>query len=241
MKTKARYDKATRTGERRDQREGRSDRGRDRLTPAELAYADGIVRQMASALHAVQTGDGWDAVRTTILPMLRRVGRSAWNGPDAVELLVPPGLPTRFGVDLGPAMALVSPTLLETWGVDAMTLLGSALDNLRRRVVEEPPHVQRLAAVGIPEATVIQGQAWGSALVLVPDRLATLIGPEPRMLLAPVRNMLVALPEDVDIESVDRLWQAITRDAPDELDLVPLLWTGSEVTFGDEPRETRIH
>jgi hypothetical protein len=54
-------------------------------------------------------------------------------------------------------------------------------------------------------------------------------GAEPRILLAPVRNTLIALPETVDPEFAFDLWQALASGAHDALDVDPLRWTGTAV------------
>jgi hypothetical protein len=55
------------------------------------------------------------------------------------------------------------------------------------------------------------------------------------VLLAPVRNTLLALPDDVEDELAIDLWQAIAHGAHDELDVDPLRWTGSTVArLGDD-------
>ena len=75
----------------------------------------------------------------------------------------------------------------------------------------------------------IQGQGWGSALLLLPDVLAPILGPRPKTLLAPVRNTVVALPEDVDVDLAVGIWHALADGAHDELDVEPLRWDGTTV------------
>jgi hypothetical protein len=83
----------------------------------------------------------------------------------------------------------------------------------------------------------IQGQGWGSSLLLLPDALGPILGPDPRLLLAPVRNTLVSLPDDVDIDLAAGVWHALADGAHDELDVEPLRWTGSSVVaIGDPSR-----
>ena len=92
--------------------------------------------------------------------------------------------------------------------------------------------MERIHPDGV-ETIAIQGQ--GSALILVPELLGPILGKEPRLLLAPVRNTLVALPDDVDPDLAFRLWDAIAEGCHDELDLNLLHWTGTTVVAdGDE-------
>jgi hypothetical protein len=150
------------------------------------------------------------------------------------HLLVPPGIWTGFGIDMGPAFSHVSQVLLDGWKVDHATLLGTALVNLAELVRREPPVIDTLQLEGI-DVTAVQGQGWGSSLVLAPELLRPILGPTPRLLMAPVRNTLLALPEDVDGDLAADLWQVIANGAHDELDVEPLRWTGTAVTLVGGP------
>ena len=101
-------------------------------------------------------------------------------------------------------------------------------DNLRAVVRREPPIVERLDPDGVP-ITVVQGQGWGSSLLLLPEVLEPFIGPEPMLLLAPVRNTLVAVPDAASTEFLEDLYLAIAGGAPDALDPRILRWTGRAV------------
>ena len=192
-------------------------------------------RRALEALRGFDPSGSWDEVRPAVLPLLKRVRHPFPPDAAPMHLQVPPGIWTGFGIDIGPAWAHVSRGLFRRWGIDEATLLGTALENLRRRVLEEPPQVERATVAGT-SLTVIQAQGWGSALVLAPDRLGAIIGPEPRTLLTPVRNALVALPRDVDIEVAAEVWEAFIDTGADELDVDPLAWDGRTVTgFGAGP------
>lgn len=150
-----------------------------------------------------------------------------------IHIQVPPGIPTGFGIDFGPAFSHVSTPLMEQWGVDHATLLGTALENLRRLIVEEPPEIQRLRHDGVG-IVGISGQGWGSSLLLLPDALRSILRDQPRVLLAPIRNTILALPEDVEWEIAVDLWDSLADGANDELEVEPLRWTGSSVVaMGD--------
>ena len=192
-----------------------------------------LLRKLLSAADGLDLDAPWETISPTILPVIKRV----WHPypPDAAPLhiRVPPGIPTGFGIDFGPAFSHVTPQLVERWGVDEATLLGTALENLRRLVVVEPPVVQRFAHQGV-DVVAIQGQGWGSSLLLLPDVLRPIVGADPRVLLAPVRNTVVALPDDVDSEIALDIWDAVAEGAHDELDVDPMRWTGSSVVaLGD--------
>ncbi len=176
----------------------------------------------------------WPQVASLVLPILRRVRHPYPPEAAPMHVFVPPGVWTGFGIDFGPAFTHVTAGQVERWGIDHATLLGTALENLRALTVVEPPRVERIHPEGV-ETIAIQGQGWGSALILVPEVLRPILGERPRLLLAPVRNTLVALPDDVDPDLAFRMWEAIAEGCHDELDLNLLRWTGSTVVAeGDE-------
>jgi hypothetical protein len=164
------------------------------------------------------------------VPVLKRVHHPYPAEMAPIHIRVPPGIWTGFGIDLGPAFSHVSQTLLDGWGVDHATLLGTALANLTDLVRREGPIVDTVPVEGV-QVTAIQGQGWGSSLILLPELLRPILGPTPRVLLAPVRNTLLALPDDVEDGLAIDLWQAIAQGAHDELDVDPLRWTGSTVAL----------
>jgi hypothetical protein len=187
-----------------------------------------VLRRTVEAFDAVDLGAGWDAIAPMVLPLLKRVTHAFPSEATPIHLHVPPGVWAGFGIDVGPAWAHVSRPLMERWGIDEATLLGAALENLRRRAAEEPPRIEEVTFEDA-RITVAQAQGWGSALILAPDRLRSIIGDAPRVLLTPVRNALVALPEAVDVEVAVAIWQAFSEGSDDELDVDPLRWTGSSV------------
>jgi hypothetical protein len=176
----------------------------------------------------------WPDVASRILPILRRIRHPYPPEATPLHIFVPPGVWAGFGIDFGPAFTHVTSGQVERWAVDHPTLLGTALENLRAMTVVEPPRVERIHPDGV-ETIAVQGQGWGSALILVPDVLRPILGDVPRLLLAPVRNTLIALPEDVDPDLAFRLWDAIAEGCHDELDLNLLRWTGTTVVAdGDD-------
>jgi hypothetical protein len=187
-----------------------------------------LVEQLLSAFRGFDPTGPWSAIAPRIVPVLKRRHHPYPPEIAPLHLLVPPGVWTGFGIDLGPAFSHVSQALLDGWAVDHATLLGTALGNLAELVRREPPVVESFPLGGI-EVTAVQGQGWGSSLILAPELLAPILGPVPRLLMTPVRNTLIALPDDVDDDLACDLWTAIARGAHDELDVDPLRWTGTTV------------
>jgi hypothetical protein len=219
-------------GARRDRRQTKERRDRDgarvRVQPLGGTMDPDDLARLTEAFETFDPAAPWRTVAPTILPVLKRAWHPYPADAEPIHIHVPPGIPTGFGIDVGPGFSHVTPQLVERWGIDAATLLATALENLRAIVRVEPPAVDRFRHEGV-DIQVIQGQGWGSALILLPDVLQPLIGPAPRVLLVPVRNTLIALPAAVDPELVLELWSAIAGGAHDALDLDPLRWTGTAV------------
>jgi len=236
MKTTKAQDRARSAKAARRERRKDDDRRRDlRLTPLGGTMDPVVLRRTFDAFSSVDLGGSWEALSPMVLPLLKRVAHPFPSEAAPIHLRVPPGVWAGFGIDVGPAWAHVSRALLDRWGVDEATLLGTALENLRRRAIAEPPRVERMT-VGGTTVTVAQAQGWGSALILAPDRLGEVIGPRPSLLLTPVRNALVALPEDVEVDLAVAIWESFAEGCHDELDVDPLRWTGSAViAFAENP------
>jgi hypothetical protein len=227
--------KSTKDPKRRGERtrSGRKHARRDAMTLHPLgpgAFPAGLGEAILAAFRGFDPTGPWSAMAPRIVPVLKRRHHPYPADAAPLQICVPPGIWTGFGVDLGPAFSHVSDALVEGWGIDHATLLATALDNLAALVRAEPPVIERLELDGVA-LTAVQGQGWGSALILAPDLLRRIIGPEPRVLLAPVRNTLLSLPDDVDADLTIDLWDAIAIGAHDELDVDPLRWTGSTVTL----------
>jgi len=198
--------------------------------------APGLAERIIAAARDVDFEAPWPEIAPLILPILKRVHHPFPPEAAPIHLQVPPGIPTGFGIDVGPAFSHVTASMVERWGIDRATLLGTALDNLRRLVATEPPEVRRFPFEGV-ELLGVQGRGWGSSLLLLPDVLGTILGAAPALLLALVRNTLVALPDDVGIELAMVVWDALADGAHDELDVEPLRWTGTTVAaIGDQAR-----
>jgi hypothetical protein len=225
--------KATKHERRMRRKDKQGGRGRLRLAPLGGSMAPDLVDRILAAAGATPPDGPWIEVAPLVLPILRRQTHPFPAEMAPLLVQVPPGIWTGFGMDFGPAFAHVTHEQVERWGIERATLLATALDNLRALIVREPPQVERLSPEGF-DTVAVQGEGWGSSLVLTPDVLGPILGSEPRLLLAPVRNMLLALPPDADLDFVERLWAAVADGAHDELDVPPLRWTGTTVVaLGD--------
>ena len=218
-------------GERRAHRKAK-DRGRGGLrieaSPMFGSMDAAMMRTIQAALESVDLDAPWPTIAPRILPVIKRFRQPFAGGLEPVYITVPPGIRTGFGVDVGPAFSHVTASMTERWGVSGATLLGTALDNLQQLVRREPPRVDHLRPDGVPVITV-QGQGWGSSLILAPDLLRPILGTGPCVLMTPVRNTLMAIPESASLDFLESIYLAMTEDAPDALDTQILRWNGQTV------------
>ena len=227
----------TAKAERRAHRKATSGKRRSddlRLTPLGGTMEPGLADQILTAFRGFDPTRPWESIAPRIVPVLKRRHHPYPPQAAPLHIHVQPGVWTGFGIDLGPAFSHVTQTLLDGWEIDHGTLLGTALQNLAALVDREPPVVDTFPVNGIT-ITAVQAQGWGSSLILAPELLGPILGPEPRLLLTPVRNTLLALPDDVDDDMAFGVWEAIADGAHDELDVDPLRWTGSTVALIGDP------
>ena len=130
-----------------------------------------------------------------------------------------------FGIDLGPASVRVSRALLETWQIGVDELTAAALANLRQRAFAPwlPPLVREPIA-GHATIAFQSEDGWASTLLLAPDALEHVMGVEPRLFIAPMRDLLLGLPPDVDPELACWLTEEFEALDPNALALEGFLW-----------------
>jgi hypothetical protein len=170
-------------------------------------------RTVLAALDGFDPEMPWKKARARILPMLPRV--RPFPGPELelARAMLPPGILVSFGIDLGPAITFVGAQLLDRWRVDVPTLADTALSNLRRLAAECPRDDVIRDHIGDVAVSLFQSRVGiAASLVLVPEFLERFFGPGPQLLLAPMRDILIALPADVEREFAAWLaeeWEAL--------------------------------
>jgi hypothetical protein len=175
--------------------------------------------------HADAPGLAWAFVGRAVLPVFERPRPFSFELEPPACAVVPPGITVGFGVDLGLAFARVAASHLEGWPVDLAGLTEQALRNLRQRarhardfdLVREP-------IAGVPTTVFQSRDGWASTAVLVPEAIDRLFGPRPALLVAPARDLLVALPEDVDLRFATWLTGEFEAEDPNALRLEAFEW-----------------
>ena len=145
----------------------------------------------------------WAAMSPNLIPILPRRRPMPAEAGEAFRVTLPPGIPTGFGIDIGPAFLVVGASVLASWPVGPADLVAVGLDNLRRRLRSiRPRDLHRDTFQGVPVRILQSGVGCASALVLVPDELERIFGPESQCFITPMRDLLISLPADADRELV---------------------------------------
>ena len=157
------------------------------------------IEEVLDALTRAPKDLDWPSLAHQVVPVMPRVRPYPPGTPEPVRTLVPPGVVVGFAVDIGPAYLTINARLLEGWGLTLADVTAQALANLHERAATiDPGLIVREPIGGVPTAALQTGVHVGSTLVLAPAEVRRLFGPERRLFLTPMRDLIVALPADVD-------------------------------------------
>ena len=162
----------------------------------------------------------WDELSTGLRPVFLRRRPLPPGVERPLTVVKPPGVEVALGIDIGPAFMYVGRGMLESWSVPFDEAFDHAMDNLKGQVASErylEMEYETLDGVGFWWYQSSGGLASG--LLLLEHELAQRYGPEPRLLIAPMRNLLLAAPFDADRELVGWLRDEISHEDPNGLDL----------------------
>jgi hypothetical protein len=176
--------------------------------------------ELRSAIEALPADLDWVSLRHGLRPVFVRRRPLPPGAERPITFKVDPGLTVALGVDIGPAFLYVGANVLETWPVDADEAFAQAMANLRASVEAERFVEMEYATVGdVPVWWYQSHGGLASGLLLLEDELARRYGDEPRLLVAPMRNLLLAAPFDADREMIGWLRDEIAAEDPNGLDL----------------------
>ncbi len=161
----------------------------------EQATPEAVLRAMGGLPPDLE----WPVMAPNVIPILPRRRPMPPMAGEPFRVTLPPGIPTGFGIDIGPAFLVVGESLLATWPIGPADLVATALGNLRDRVRSVGPRdLVGQSLDGVPVRVLQSGVGCASALLLIPDELRRIFGEEPQCLIAPMRDILISMPADVD-------------------------------------------
>jgi hypothetical protein len=185
---------------------------------------DGMVQATPDAVFRAMGGLppdlDWEVMAPNVIPILPRRRPMPAAAGEPFRVTLPPGIPTGFGIDIGPAFLVVGASLIEGWPIGPADLVATGLGNLRSRMRGvRPRDLVRQEMDGIPVRVLQSGVGCASALVLAPDELERIFGAEPQCLIAPMRDLLISLPADTDRSFVTWLNEEFSEMDPNGLAL----------------------
>ncbi len=173
-----------------------------------------------AAINRLDPDMPWKKTRDLVVPMMPRVRPYPAPAPDPVRVLLPPGILVGFAIDIGPALTVIGDSLLKSWSVDPATLAETALDNLRARADAcDQRIVHRDSVADTPVQLLQTGAGFAASLLLVPEHLERFFGRGPNLLVAPMRDVLIAMPGGVDREFAAWLAEEFEMLDPNHLHL----------------------
>ena len=179
----------------------------------------------------------WGVIGPNIVPLLPRRRRLP-AGADCLNVLLPPGIMTSFGIDTGPAVMYVGEEALDRWSIDAGQLTARALANVRLRTERARPRdVTRDSIEGIPIRVFQSGEGVASALLLVPDELIRLFGNAPQRIIVPMRDLIVSM--GIEAEPGLAVWlnEELASLDPNGLAVEPFCFDGTELRLDPAGRQ----
>jgi hypothetical protein len=180
---------------RRRRKAGKSYRTMDLGNGVVQATPEAVIRAMGGLPPDLE----WPVMAPSVIPILPRRRPMPPQAGEPFRVTLPPGIPTGFGIDIGPAFLVVGESLLARWSIGPADLVATALGNLRARThALRPRDLVRQSLDGVPVRILQSGFGCASALVLVPDELRRILGSGPQLLIAPMRDLVISMPLDTD-------------------------------------------
>jgi hypothetical protein len=180
------------------------------------------VDEVISAIEAVDLAAPWPQVAPDVRLALPRRRPLPVDPHELPKRELGPGIRCALGLDIGPAMLFVVHEQLAGWGVSMDAAFERALDNVRDRVAARRHHAlvhERIADV--PTLAFQSREGWASSLLLLPDQLSRVLGERSGLILAPMRDLIVRLPLDVEREFAHWLLEEFAAVDMNALDLPP--------------------
>lgn len=215
----------------------------------EVVYSDQVagpdvvspsVEEVVAAIAQVDEQLDWSDVGPHIVPLLERARPYPAGAEPRLWTLVPPGVTISLAIDIGPGYIHVTREMLAQWSMSVADVTAAALANLHQRAstVEATAVIDEIVD-GVPVRLLQTGLGIGSVLPLAPTELMRLFGRQPRMLMAPMRDLIFGLPP-AEYELAEWLYTQFAQEDPNCLVAVAFHFDGGAVSVehaGQQPTE----
>jgi hypothetical protein len=176
--------------------------------------------EVRAAIESLSPDLPWHELKGRLTPVFVRRRPLPPGAPRPLTVRHGPGLEFGLGVDIGPAFMYVGQELLESWSVSLDEAVECAMENLRTTArAERRAELEYLECADVPLWAYQSHNGLASGLLLLEDELALRYGSEARLLMAPMRNLLLAAPFEADRELMAWLRDEISLEDPNGLDL----------------------
>ncbi|MGV0985014.1 MAG: hypothetical protein ACOYB2_10695 [Limnohabitans sp.] len=172
---------------------------------AQVDLGNGMVQASPASVMAAlerlgpESIETFEDVKDRIVPMFPRFRPMPPFAGEPMTVTMA-GVAMGFGLDVGPAMLVVADVLHKAWDVPAETIADAAVANARRAVATcGKRDVIKQEIDGTPIKVLQTGLHLASTVLLMPDEIVRLFGPGPKVLTAPMRDLLVAFEPTVDL------------------------------------------
>lgn len=192
-----------------------------------VASVDEVMR----AIESVDLAAPWEMIAPGLRLALPRRRVLPVDVEDLPQREYAPGIKAVLGLDIGPAMLFVVHEQLAAWGVTAGQAFDRALDNVRARAARRKHFAlvhEHIA--GVPTLAFQSHEGWASSLLLLPHELSRVFGERHGLILAPMRDLVICLPLDVEREFARWLLDEFAEVDMNALDLPPFALVDGTLT-----------
>jgi hypothetical protein len=173
----------------------------------------------------------WEWAEPRLMPLLAgpRLDRP---GDGIVRSVSPLGCALEYGIDMDGAHAVVDQIVAERWERSPEDLHRTAMANLRRRADRVlPKAVVGGTMYGRFFRRILAPRGCASSLVLYPQALVRLLGPDPTILVAPSRGLLLSFALDLPTRVITQVALEFEQSHPFPLMLDPFALEDGDVMW----------
>ncbi len=190
------------------------------------------VEAVMQAIGTLPQDLSWEEMAPNIIPVLPRRRPMPPAGGAPFRATLPPGVSVGFGIDIGPAFLVVGEDVLAGWPIEPPDLVARALSNLEQRLAPvRPRDLFRQSIDGVSVRFLQTGLGCASALTLLPADLARVFGAASQVLIAPMRDLLISLPHNVDRMFAAWLMDELASMDPNGLALDAFVFGGGVLRY----------